>query len=165
MEITLRKATLDDLDLLQYWDTQPHVIAAAPDSDWAWGAELSRNDPWQEILIAERESKPIGVLQIIDPFREASHYWGAVEPDMRAIDIWIGEKENLGKGYGTQMMQRAFERCFADPAVKGILIDPLASNTRARHFYETLGFSFVEYRHFDDDLCAVYFLSRKKWEQ
>ena len=33
-------------------------------------------------------------------------------------------------GYGTQMMERAIERCFADPSVHAILLDPLAANTR-----------------------------------
>lgn len=36
------------------------------------------------------------------------------------------------------------------------LIDPLSSNSRARIFCERLGFSFVEFRPFDTDDCAVY---------
>jgi ribosomal protein S18 acetylase RimI-like enzyme len=63
---------------------------------------------------------------------------------LRAIDIWIGEAADLGRGYGTRMMRHALERCFADPAVKAVLIDPLASNTRARRFYERLGFRCIE---------------------
>jgi RimJ/RimL family protein N-acetyltransferase len=73
--------------------------------------------------------RPIGFVQIIDPAREESHYWGDCEPNLRAIDIWIGEADCLNKGYGTQMMRLAIERCFADPSVTAILIDPLASNT------------------------------------
>ena len=34
--INLRPATLDDLDLLHYWDEQPHVIASYLNDDWAW---------------------------------------------------------------------------------------------------------------------------------
>ncbi len=46
----------------------------------------------------------------------------------------------------------------------GILIDPMATNDRARRFYERLGFRFVENRRFGDDDCAVYRLARGDWE-
>lgn len=60
---------------------------------------------------------PIGFIQIIDPVREESHYWGDVAENLRAIDIWIGAETDLGKGYGTKMMQLALVRCFADLSV------------------------------------------------
>jgi aminoglycoside 6'-N-acetyltransferase len=65
------------------------------------------------------------------------------------------------------MMQLALERCFADPAVTGVLVDPLATNTRAHRFYERLGFQFVERRRFgdEDDDCAVYQIERTSWQR
>ena len=160
----LRRATLADLALLTYWDSKPHVIAAGgADDGWDWATELVLDVDWQEMLIAERNGRPIGFLQIIDPAREASHYWGEVEDNLRAIDIWIGEEDDLGRGYGSEMMRLAFERCFADPAITAILIDPLASNTRARRFYERLGFRKVGPRRFGNDDCMVYRLERRDW--
>lgn len=157
----LRPATLADLPLLKHWDTQPHVIAASGEDDaFPWEAELPRDVDWRELLIAEHEGRPIGFMQIIDPEREETHYWGDCEPNLRAIDIWIGEASDLGKGYGTQMMRLAIERCFAPPEVTAILIDPLASNIRARRFYERLDFVPVEPRMFGADDCVVYRLER-----
>lgn len=161
--IVLRAATPDDLALLRYWDEQPHVVASGPTDDWHWEAELNRSPDWREQLIAELDGRPIGVIQIIDPAREESHYWGDAPANLRAIDIWIGEASDLGKGYGTQMMQLALARCFADPAVTAVLIDPLVSNTRAHRFYERLGFQQVERRRFGEDDCFVYRLSRDSW--
>jgi aminoglycoside 6'-N-acetyltransferase len=162
--INLRPATPADLAILQHWDEQTHVIAADPNDDWGWEVELSRNPDWREQLIAEIEGRAIGFIQIIDPAREDSHYWGDVAADLRAIDIWIGEEADLGKGYGTKMMQLAIARCFADPAITTILIDPLASNTRAHRFYERLGFQFIEEHRFGDDDCFVYRLNRVDWQ-
>lgn len=159
----LRNATLDDLELLRSWDEQPHVIAADPNDDWGWEVELARSPSWREQLIAEVDGRPVGFLQIIDPAREESHYWGDVPPGLRAVDIWIGPPEYLGKGYGTEMMHQVLARCFADSQVNAVLIDPLASNVRSHRFYERLGFEFQERRQFGADDCFVYKLPRAKY--
>jgi aminoglycoside 6'-N-acetyltransferase len=160
--INLRPATIADLDLLRHWEKQPHVLAAT-DDDWGWDVELDRSPLWREQLIAQIEARSIGFIQIIDPALEDSHYWGDIAPNLRAIDIWIGEESNLGKGYGTQMMKLALAKCFADPVVTAVLIDPLASNTRAHHFYERLGFKRIDRRYFGEDDCFVYQLNRSDW--
>lgn len=166
MSIILRPATIKDLPLLKYWDKKPHVI-------FATGADADGEDDWMEqqllspsefiqIYIAELDSRSIGVIQICDPAKEETHYWGEAEQNLRALDIWIGEESDLGKGYGTAMMELAIVKCFQDPDVKAIIIDPLTINTRAIKFYQKLGFNFVENRYFDEDYCAVYRLDRNK---
>lgn len=163
-QIALRAATIEDLDLLRLWDDQPHNVASDPNDDWNWEIELRRFPPWRQQLIAELAGRPIGFIQIIDPAKEESHYWGAVHSNCRAIDIWIGEKRDLGNGYGTMMMKQALDLCFADPEVVAILIDPLETNTRAHKFYERIGFKFQEKRRFGKDDCFVYRLDRKDYQ-
>jgi aminoglycoside 6'-N-acetyltransferase len=161
--VILRPATCADLELLRRWDEQAHVIASDPNDDWGWERELGRSPDWREQLIAEVDGRPVGFVQIIDPAREESRYWGETAENLRAIDLWIGEQVDLGKGYGTKMMALAFERCFAAPSVSAVLIDPLANNTRAHRFYERLGFRFVERRRFGRDECFVYRLERSQY--
>ena len=164
-ELVLRDATAADAPLLRRWDDEPHVIASDPNDDWQWEAELGRVVPWREQLVAEVDGRPIGFVQIIDPLHEDSHYWGEVPANLRAIDVWIGEGDCLGRGYGTQMMRLALARCFADAGVSAVLIDPLASNARAHRFYERLGFRFVERRQFNSSDCFVYRLTRADYLQ
>jgi len=161
--IQLRPAGIQDLTLLQHWDTQPHVWNSDPDDAWNWPEELTHDPEWREQLVAELDGRPIGFIQIIDPLLEESHYWGEVPANLRAIDIWIGEADELNKGYGTEMMTQALDRCFSHPEVTAVLIDPLASNTRAIRFYERMGFEFVEARRFDEDDCLVYQMRREVW--
>lgn len=163
--ITLRPATPADSPLLRHWDQQPHIIAANPNDPWDWESDLAAAADWQEHWIAELDGRPIGFIEIIDPAREDSHYWGDVPANLRALDIWIGEATDLGQGYGTTMIQLALDHCFADPAVTAVLVDPLASNTRAHRFYERQGFKFLEHRRFGQDNCSVYRLSRADWAQ
>jgi aminoglycoside 6'-N-acetyltransferase len=98
------------------------------------------------------------LVQIIDPAREESRYWGEVAADLRAVDLWLGEPADLGKGYGTRIMRDVLERCFADPRVSAVLVDPLAANARAHRFYERLGFRPLERRRFGADECLVFSL-------
>ena len=170
--VRLRPAVVEDADLLARWDLEPHVIACStddPDADIAfggieWREELAEQSEAGFYRIAEIEGRPIGVMQICDPHLEPTHYWGDIEPNLRAIDIWIGPKAALGHGYGTRMMTLALDDCFSDPAVTAIIIDPLASNTDAHRFYQRLGFEPVGRRMFDEDDCLVHRLERATWE-
>lgn len=170
--VRLRPATVEDAELLAGWDREPHVIACStddPDADIAfggieWREELAEQSEVGFYRIAEVEERPIGVMQIIDPHLESTHYWGEIEPNLRAMDIWIGPPDALNRGYGTRMMTLAIEEAFADPAVTAIVIDPLASNTDAHRFYRRLGFKPVGRRMFDADDCLVHRLERATWE-
>ena len=160
----LRPATIADAEVLKHWDEQPHVIESDPNDDWHWDDELPRTPWWREFLIAEHEGQPIGFVQIINAAAEESHYWGEIADDVMAIDIWIGEADQLGQGHGSEMMRLAIERCFANPHTASVIIDPLASNTRAIRFYERFGFRFVERRRFGADDCHVMQLSRSAYQ-
>lgn len=164
MNITLRPAGPADLHLLRRWDEQPHVIASDPNDDWNWEYELTRNPDWREHFIAEADGRPVGFVQIINAATEESYYWGDVPDNLRAIDIWLGDEHDLGKGYGTAIMKLAIEKCFRDETVEAILIDPLESNTRAHRFYERIGFEFLRNQQFNEDACRVYQLTREKWQ-
>lgn len=162
-EMRLRRATLADVALLRRWDQQPHVVASNPNDPWSWEDDLGEAGDGREPLIAELDGRPIGFLEITDPERDPERYWGDVEPGLRAIDIWIGEEIDLGHGHGTRMMQLALARCFADPRVHAVLIDPLVGNERAQRFYRRLGFRPIEQRRFGSDDCLVHRLDRGTW--
>ncbi|HEV2081473.1 MAG TPA: GNAT family N-acetyltransferase [Brevundimonas sp.] len=170
--VTLRPATVADAPLLTAWDRQPHVIACSsddPDAEVAfdgidWADELSNSDYELTYLIAEVAGEPVGVMAVCDPHTEPSHYWGEIEPDLQAIDVWIGPPEWLNRGVGTQMMAQMLDRCFAQPQVKAVVIDPLNSNVAAHRFYRRLGFRDEGRRMFGDDDCLVMRLERDAWE-
>lgn len=174
MPLILRPATRADVPHLARWDLDPDVMAASSDaldgddvySCDAWADEIAAGDPASTYLIGELDGQPIGALLVIDPARERTHYWGAeCPPGLRAIDIWIGEPGLRGNGHGTRMMQLAIDAAFAAPDVASIVIDPLASNTRAHRFYERLGFRFVARRLFGASDCFVYRLNRADWRK
>jgi aminoglycoside 6'-N-acetyltransferase len=163
MPLILRPATPDDIALLTQWDDEPVVAASDPNDDWDWPETLAAEG--LENLIAELDGRPIGFVQITDLERDASRYWGDPQPGFMAIDIWIGEPDARGHGAGRAMMEQAIARCFADPLIHTILIDPIETNTDAIGFYRRLGFTFIESRWFGPDECAVHQLTRTDWNK
>lgn len=168
--VTVRPATAADAPLLAAWDREPHVIACSnddPDAEVAfgsdWADEVTNSAYELTYVMAEVEGEPIGVMAVCDPHTEPSQYWGEIEPGLRAIDIWIGPAEWLSRGVGTQMMKQMIERCFAEPGVTAIVIDPLNSNQAAHRFYRRLGFRDVGRRMFDTDDCLVMRLEKADW--
>ena len=170
--VRLRPAVPADAALLHAWDREPHVIRAVTDDPTAeeafidadWEQEISDQSPVSYFLIGEENGRPVGAMQVIDPHLEHTHYWGEIEPNLRALDIWLGPADALGRGIGTAMMAQAIDACFADPVVTAIVIDPLASNGEAHRFYQRLGFRPVERRLFGPDDCLVHRLERAQWE-
>jgi aminoglycoside 6'-N-acetyltransferase len=171
--VTLRRATTADAYWLDLWDRDVDVIACSTDDpnaqiafdDVEWREELAAQNELSQWFIGELDGRPIGAMQIIDPALEPTHYWGEIARNLRAVDIWIGAAADRGRGHGSEMMRLALELCFADPRVTAVLIDPLASNTRAHRVYERLGFAPAGRRNFGDDDCLVHELTRQKWER
>ena len=170
--LVLRVATQADVPRFDAWDREPSVIACTTDDPEAeqafggayWPDEIAANSDVTCYYIAELAGRPIGAMQAIDPHREPTHYWGEIEPNLRAIDIWSGAPEDRNKGHGARMMRAAIDRCFADPVVAAIIIDPLNSNTDAHRFYRRLGFKPVGVRRFGEDDCLVHRLQREAWK-
>ena len=85
-QVRLRRATSADVPLLRRWDDKPHVIGATGadgGSDWNWEYELPREVTWRELLIGEVNGRPVGIMQVIDPQSEETHYWGGIESGLR----------------------------------------------------------------------------------
>jgi len=155
--------TIDDVVVLARWDDDADVAAAIGGraADWYdWPAELIRDVPWRELLIAEEDGRPIGFLQLIEASEEESHYWGDIEPGTWAIDIWIGSPDDRGRGLGAEAMKLALGRVFDQHGAAMVVIDPAVDNRRAIAFYEQLGFERVGVREFRDGECLVMRLSR-----
>ena len=161
----LREATIDDLTIIQWWHQQSHIVDAGPGYDYNWEKELVRKPEWRQQLIALADNAPIGFVQIYDPYDEDTGRWDNVSRKLRAIDVWIGEAENLNKGYGTAMMQQAMKLAFKDPDVHALLVDPLITNKKAQRFYAHLGFKFSESKKIYGESCYILKIRRDQYER
>ncbi|WP_172295755.1 GNAT family N-acetyltransferase [Pseudoruegeria sp. HB172150] len=167
-QITLRRAEQGDIPLLQRWDTAPHVRRAItgdpqvdPEHDWA---EMLVPTVYIEHLLALLDDRPFAYFEVTDPAKEPSAYWGQDRPPgLRAIDIWIGDAEMIGRGFGTRAMRLVIERCFADPTVHALLVDPRPDNDAAISFFQSLGFRFTGHEVLSGEAAAVHRFDRAAW--
>lgn len=156
--LRLRPATLDDVEVLEGWDEDPAVRdPALVGGWWDWSVELAEGAPWVERLIAEDDGRAIGFVQLLDTAGEPSGYWGDdAAPGVWAIDLWIGDVADRGRGYGKRIMHLALDRCVTVHGATAVLVDPLASNIDAHRFYRACGLGLMGERVLDGDRCLVH---------
>ena len=99
-------------------------------------------DHWLAFL----DKVPFGFLMtspITGPYDENDNYnkWYIDGKQTFALDLLIGEKLFLGKGFAHQMIQAFILDKF--PEADFFIIDPERSNTKAIHVYEKAGFNTV----------------------
>lgn len=85
----------------------------------------------QFIICSKRDGKPVGsvYLRDIDKDHNKAEY-----------GIFIGEKDALGKGYGTQAAKMMIEYAFREKGLHKLMLRVLAENKQARRSYEKAGF-------------------------
>lgn len=85
----------------------------------------------QFIILRKSDGKPIGSVYLRDIDR--THNKGE-------YGIFIGEREALGKGYGTQAAQMMIDYAFRQEGLHKLTLRVLAENLRAKRSYEKAGF-------------------------
>lgn len=158
----LRIATPGDADLLRRWEQAPQVREAGA-LGWDWDVQLHEDVDWRQSLVAEVDGRAIGFIEWIDTAREPEGWFGDIGEGIRAIDLWIGEADALGQGHGTAMMRPVLAACFADPATRAVIVDPLQSNLAAQRFYRRLGFQVQADADLHGDACRLMRLERADW--
>ncbi len=141
--------------MLRQWLQTPEV------AQW-WG------DPDHELDLIRRDLDSGNITNLIvafdgRPFAYAQHYdlhdWPQAHLDhlasgTRAIDTFIGVPEMLGAGHGAAFL-RALACSLLEDGAKGVVIDPVPHNARARRAYEKAGFTLVEEHQTEDGPAIV----------
>ncbi len=132
-----RRATLDDLDLLVGWQSNPHV------REW-WGsdepydkAELA--DPRVARWIVLNAGRPFAFMQDYTVHGWEDHHFANLPKGSRGIDQYIGDPGMVGAGHGSAFIRTRMQVLFDDGAPV-IATDPHPDNARAIAVYKKLGF-------------------------
>lgn len=152
-KISFRNLTFDDLALLHTWLNKPHV------HEWydknkrntfeeikeKYGKKINKEEPTDSYLILY-QNKPIGYIQTAK-VKDWPAFESVVGKNQSAasIDLFIGEIDYLGKGYGSKAIKKFLVTIvFRQSGIDKCFTDPEPSNVRAIKSYEKVGFTYLK---------------------
>ena len=138
--IEFRPITDADVPQLQEWLRRPHV------AEWWRNEDASRYlaQPHEHFVILF-DGRPVGMIQsyLVAEYPE----WQAIvgdDPGLAGIDLFVGEEELLGTGFGPQVLTAfADEIAFVDPHVLACVATVEEGNRRSWRAFEKAGFRHV----------------------
>ncbi len=136
MDITVRSATVADVDLLGQMNRQladdeqsrnPMSVASLAERMKKWLGE-----DWQAAVF-EEQNQPIGYAL----FQIGHDYYDSSIPEVYVRQFFIARRQR-GQGKGRQAFTLLIEKVF--PAGSHVHLDVLATNPRGAQFWASLGF-------------------------
>lgn len=144
-QVYLRKMTVEDTDRVVAWRNAPHVmeqfIYRTPltrETHLEWIRTKVETGAVEQFIICIRKSgREIGSFYLRDIDREE----GTAE-----LGIFIGERDALGKGYGTEAVRLGVLYGFSSLELQRIILRVFSDNAKAVRNYEKNGFVRIQDR-------------------
>jgi RimJ/RimL family protein N-acetyltransferase len=144
MNITFKPLEESDFSSIESWLQEPHVKKTWGDERWEESYEkyLFRisSDSIKQFIIQDDDSS-IGYIQYYWASRVGDGWWEGVDSNTVGFDLYIGNTNYLGKGYGKAVLKNFIEMLFKDPDVKRIIADPTPTNEKIINLLKKLGFA------------------------
>jgi RimJ/RimL family protein N-acetyltransferase len=167
MSFQFRPITEADISVLMSWLNEPHVAEFWQESQ---DIEVFRekflfglSGRGVAAYIVELEGRAIGFIQSYEAALVGGGWWPGFSRGIFGIDQFIGEKDLIGRGIGTELIKAFVETLFDDPTVSEVIADPDPNNGRAIRAYEKAGF--VKVREITTPGGPAFLMSMKRESQ
>jgi len=136
----IREFKLEDLNILRVWLEQDYIQKFWGDPQ-DWINEISENisADWVKYFIVEYDT-PIGFLQYYETDIAPQGDWADEPIGTVGIDYLIGNKEYLGKGYGSKIVRLLVDFIKSKSEYDYIVADPIIENLSSIKVLENNGF-------------------------
>ncbi len=170
--VYLRPMTVDDTDKIINWRNQDFVrnnfIYQEPftrEGHLSWIKNHVETGKAEQFIICLSGGREIGSVYFRDIDRETK---------TAEYGIFIGEKDAIGCGYGSEAARLMLVHAFKDMQLQKVFLRFMENNTGARRSYENAGFKLIEGRQetvrVRQGECKILFMEtdasewREKWE-
>ncbi|MGZ3650881.1 MAG: GNAT family N-acetyltransferase [Bdellovibrionota bacterium] len=136
---------LRHLGLLRHWLAQEHVkkFWQETEDEQKFREKFLVELPARSVraFVIVHDSREIGFAQYYEADKVGGGWWPGEPPGTFGVDLFLGERELLGKGMGPAAIG-AFVSFMGkqEPAMRSLLIDPSPVNRRAIRAFEKAGF-------------------------
>lgn len=152
MKIAFKEFRLEDVPLYYEWAEKEHVknvwfLEGYQPKEYIL-TKIKGNGIEYPFLITI-DDKAIGFIQYWDIYardrieKNKKDYFTGSPPGTYGIDIFIGELDFIGKGFGSQILVSFSELLFKEYGAKKLVVDPDSENIKAKCCYEKAGFKLI----------------------
>lgn len=137
--IYLRPITKEDLAYIRKWYNDPEIrgligsttpMSRQDAEEWFENLHKDKSRIWFTVVTKE-DDRVIGETGLLRMFP----HWRTTD-----LSIILGEKDTLGKGYGTEVMNLLLDYAFGYLNFHRVAIGVVGFNDKALRFYEKIGF-------------------------
>ncbi len=140
--ISFKSLSTSDIKQIYDWTQQPHVKKWWQDpEDW----EEFKNKFEDKLISPDRacfviyiENKSVGYIQTYQANKFPE--WTDQPDGTYGMDLFIGNPNFIGKGFGTEIVKLFVEKIFENSKATRIIINPDVNNIAAIRAYEKAGF-------------------------
>ena len=130
-----------DLPLISRWLQRPHVARWFHTAqEWLDEIRDGLAADWRQQLLVSIDGRPAGYAQCCDCDRAPVGMWSGCPAGTWGIDLFIGESEFLGRGLSRTVMRHLIARCWQDPCIRWLTVDPEEDNPVALRVFRYAGF-------------------------
>ncbi|HAY71532.1 MAG TPA: hypothetical protein DCX89_06550 [Saprospirales bacterium] len=149
----IRSFKPEDLNLLLIWLAQDYIQKHWGDPT-VWLKEITENlsADWIKYFIVEC-THPIGFLQYYETDKAPLGDWSQEPIGTVGMDYLIGDKEYLGKGYGSKIVRTFVDTITSINEYDHIIADPAEGNKASIKVLENNGFRLNSNGFYSLDLC------------
>lgn len=163
-ELYFQTAQAEHLPFLLLWQKDKKANASAQRMlQRDWEAYSFEQESWRKLLLIRYGHKPIGLLEIIDPHQDETHYWGIMPKGQRAINFYLAEAAHRGAQFQTPLLHLALWQCFKEDGVNTVWSEPPTDDFAALQLFEHLGFQAVDERKVEGKLHQIFQIQRADW--
>jgi putative acetyltransferase len=136
----IREFRLEDIDIMRMWLEQDYIRKFwGNPQDWINEILGNLNADWVKYFIVE-SNDPIGFLQYYETDKAPQGDWSNEPIGTVGIDYLIGDKEYLGKGYGSKIVRLLVDFIISKSEYDYIVADPIIENLSSVKVLENNGF-------------------------
>jgi RimJ/RimL family protein N-acetyltransferase len=143
MIVTFSPLAESDFNFIESWLQEPHVQKTWGNEKWEESYEkyLFRisSDSVKQFII-QIDTEPVGYIQYYWASKVGDGWWEGFDENTVGFDLYIGNPNYLGKGYGKIIVNAFLRLLFQDSKICRIIADPSPQNEKIINLLKNVGF-------------------------